>query len=168
MSLACPQGRLSLSFRKVVIYCVEWLCEQYSKHCCGVVKGYAWRIRPLSSTSITARKKRASLLQHLYPSVQGYRCCCSNIVFQRSVCCAGTRQLLDAPMASAPAGQGMAPGPAPMEPMADILFIVTSPHAMLTANALVLTSVAKVVTYYTNEGQAGLYTGEPWASCGKL
>ena len=80
-----------------------------------------------------------------------------------SHCCAGTRQLLDAPMASAPVGmpahtQGMAPGPAPVEPTADILFTITAPRARLTADALVLAGVAPLVTYYTNEGQAGVYT----------
>ena len=52
---------------------------------------------------------------------------------------------------------GMAPGPAPMEPVADILFTVTASRAHLTADALVLTGVAPVVSYYTSEAQAGVY-----------
>lgn len=76
--------------------------------------------------------------------------------------CAGGRQLQDA-QATAPSAadmqmqQGMAPGPAPAEPMANILFTVSAPRAVLTGSALTLMDVSPIVQFYTTESKAGVY-----------
>ena len=54
--------------------------------------------------------------------------------------------------------QGMAPGPAPAEPTANILFTVSAPRAVLTGSALTLMGVSPVVQFYTSESKAGVYT----------
>ena len=76
---------------------------------------------------------------------------------------AGGRQLQDAQAAAPSAAntqmqQGMAPGPAPAEPMANILFTVSAPRAVLTGSALTLMDVSPVVQFYTSESKAGVYT----------
>ena len=53
--------------------------------------------------------------------------------------------------------QGMALGPAPAEPMANILFTVSAPRAVLTGSALTLMDVSPVVQFYTTEAKAGVY-----------
>ena len=66
---------------------------------------------------------------------------------------AGGRQLQDAQTQ-----QGIAPGPAPAEPAANILFTVSAPRAVLTASALTLMNVSPVVQFYTSQSKAGVYT----------
>ena len=51
----------------------------------------------------------------------------------------------------------LAPGPAaPQQPPADILFTLTAERAVLTADALTLTRVAALATFYTARGAAGI------------
>ncbi|KAK9821975.1 hypothetical protein WJX81_008402 [Elliptochloris bilobata] len=81
----------------------------------------------------------------------------------------GGRQLQDAQAAAPSAAgmhtqQGMAPGPAPSEPMADILFTISAPRAVLTADALTLMDVASVVQFYTSESKAGVYSTGDFAN----
>ena len=64
--------------------------------------------------------------------------------------------------------QGMAPGPAPAESMANILFTVSAPRAVLTGSALTLMDVSPVVQFYTTEAKAGVYltgVGLPCSQC---
>ncbi len=55
-------------------------------------------------------------------------------------------------------------GLAPSEPAVGILFTVSALRATLTADTLELAGVAAVVMFYTNDGQAGIYTTNAAAS----
>ena len=61
----------------------------------------------------------------------------------------------------APAGARLfsaAPGPAPSEASADIVFTVTAQAAVLTSSSLTLTNVPAVVQSFSYESKTGIYT----------
>ena len=63
-------------------------------------------------------------------------------------------------MAAAPAVAGMAPAPAPGQqgPVADILFTLAAPRAVLATDTLTLKPASPLVTFYSTGSQTGVYT----------
>lgn len=68
--------------------------------------------------------------------------------------------MLDGAAGGAPAAAGAALASAPglAAPMADVVFMLETPRAVLTADKLALEQAGPLVTSYSSGNQAGVYT----------